>query len=212
MCFSAPASFIASGVLTAAGAVTIAKSDRRSEVPLAAIPLLFGIQQVAEGGVWLMLKDPQWNALFAHAFLLFAYALWPAYLPFAALCLETIPARRKVLYAILAAGVGLGLYLLQVVVRHPVSVHVVGHSLDYRIANAHALLSVYIYLAVTSLCCFASSRRFVRVFGLALLVLAGVADALGRYAFVSVWCFLAAVLSLMIFIYLHRRPAGAPPE
>ena len=47
MCFSATASFITGGVLSAVGVVTIKKAEKKSEIPFASIPLLFGIQQMA---------------------------------------------------------------------------------------------------------------------------------------------------------------------
>jgi hypothetical protein len=49
MCFSATASFIAGTTLSIIGIATIRNVERRSELPLALIPLLFGIQQLIEG-------------------------------------------------------------------------------------------------------------------------------------------------------------------
>jgi len=53
MCFSAEASFIAGGILSIAGIVTLAKTQNPSYRALASIPLLFGLQQIGEGFVWL---------------------------------------------------------------------------------------------------------------------------------------------------------------
>ena len=53
MCFSASASFIAGTSLSAVGVAALRNTKARSEQPLAAIPLLFGIQQLAEGVIWL---------------------------------------------------------------------------------------------------------------------------------------------------------------
>ena len=49
MCFSASASFIAGTSLSAVGVAALRNTKARSEQPLAAIPLLFGIQQLTEG-------------------------------------------------------------------------------------------------------------------------------------------------------------------
>ena len=49
MCFSAPASFIAGTALSAIGLVALRNTRKRTEVPFAMIPLLFGIQQLIEG-------------------------------------------------------------------------------------------------------------------------------------------------------------------
>lgn len=48
MCFSAPVSFSAGAVLLGLGS-----AKRPRELPFAAIPLLFAIQQLSEGVIWL---------------------------------------------------------------------------------------------------------------------------------------------------------------
>jgi hypothetical protein len=53
MCFSASASFIAGGSLSAVGVATLKQTKARTELPLAMIPLLFGVQQLTEGVIWL---------------------------------------------------------------------------------------------------------------------------------------------------------------
>ena len=52
MCFSASVSFVAGTSLLAAGAVTVRKARHKDELPFAAIPLLFGVQQLVEGVIW----------------------------------------------------------------------------------------------------------------------------------------------------------------
>ena len=49
MCFSATASFIAGTTLSVVGVATLRKTEARTELPFAMIPLLFGIQQLIEG-------------------------------------------------------------------------------------------------------------------------------------------------------------------
>lgn len=64
MCFSAPASFALSGILTGFGAASIKQSSSRSRRLFAAIPLLFAAQQAAEGIVWLTVGgDPESGVL-----------------------------------------------------------------------------------------------------------------------------------------------------
>ena len=50
MCFSAPASFIAGTALSVIGVAALKRTESKSEIPFALIPLLFGIQQLIEGG------------------------------------------------------------------------------------------------------------------------------------------------------------------
>jgi hypothetical protein len=53
MCFSASASFIAGTSLSVIGVAAIRRTRARTELPFAMIPLLFGIQQLIEGVIWL---------------------------------------------------------------------------------------------------------------------------------------------------------------
>ena len=53
MCFSAYASFVAGSALLVVGAVTVVKAQQKRELPYAAIPLLFAVQQLIEGAIWL---------------------------------------------------------------------------------------------------------------------------------------------------------------
>ena len=53
MCFSATASFIAGTGLSVLGVATLRATRRKEEIPFAAIPLLFGFQQIVEGVLWL---------------------------------------------------------------------------------------------------------------------------------------------------------------
>jgi len=56
MCFSATASFSAGAVLLGLGTLTVKSAHRRRKMVLAAIPLLFAIQQLSEGVIWLTFR------------------------------------------------------------------------------------------------------------------------------------------------------------
>ena len=86
MCFSATASFSAGAVLLGFGALTLTAARRPRELLFAAIPLLFAIQQLSEGVVWLTFRyeAPQLNAVMTHVYSFFSHVLWPVYVPMAA--------------------------------------------------------------------------------------------------------------------------------
>ena len=113
MCFSATASFVAGASLSAIGVATLAKAERRSELPFAAIPLLFAIQQLVEGIVWLTFaRDaPVLREVVTNVYSVFSHVLWPIYVPFAITFLDATPWRRKTLRAFQVAGIVVGLYL-----------------------------------------------------------------------------------------------------
>ncbi|MEK7121399.1 MAG: DUF6629 family protein, partial [Patescibacteria group bacterium] len=84
MCFSATASFVAGSALSVVGVVTIAKAKRKAQIPFAMIPLLFGIQQIAEGFIWLSFRfNTLWlNTTMTYVYSLFSHVLWPVFIPF----------------------------------------------------------------------------------------------------------------------------------
>ena len=57
MCFSATASFSSGVVLLGVGTLTLKAAQSQRELPVAAIPLLFAIQQLTEGLIWLTLSS-----------------------------------------------------------------------------------------------------------------------------------------------------------
>ncbi|HRY90759.1 MAG TPA: hypothetical protein P5229_00235 [Candidatus Gracilibacteria bacterium] len=204
MCFSATASFIAGGSLTLAGKGTLKKVREKSDIPFASIPLLFGIQQTIEGLVWLSFSSPVYastlNHLFSFAFTLFAYVLWPIFVPIAIYLMERDQLRSRILKLFIAIGLIAGLYLLYTMIRVPVTSQIIQHSISY--SNAATGYPIFImYLISTCLSCLVSSHRMVNIFGVTLFASCFFAFQCYANAFFSVWCFFAALLS--VIVYLH---------
>ena len=212
MCFSATASFVAGGSLTVAGAVALARAKERAELPYAAIPLLFAIQQLIEGALWLVRTSEASGpgAPLTFTYSLFSHVLWPIYIPFAALSLEGIAWRRGWMAAFAAAGSAAGLYLFFNMLRFPIEARIVGGHIEYASPHFYALLVMSGYLGGTCLSLLVSSHRHVVLFGVA---------ALGSFIYsyvvyarwlISVWCFFAAALSVIVLLqFTLRRPADA---
>lgn len=207
MCFSATASFVAGSTLSAAGAGVLRWRRSRAELPYAAIPLLFGIQQLVEGVIWLTFRfdSPVLNPAMTFVYSVFSHALWPMYVPFAALAIEPRASRRRWMLAFGAAGGAAGLYLLFNMLRFPVEARAIGGHIEYASPHFYALLVMAGYLAGTCLSLLFSSHRTVALFGAAALV-----SFLASYLFytrwlISVWCFFAAALSLLVLLHVARR-------
>jgi len=207
MCFSASASFVAGASLLAVGAVAVRRARHRAELPFAAIPLLFGLQQLIEGVIWLTFQfdAPLLNPAMTFAYSLFSHVLWPLYAPFAALLLEPVRWRRKVLLAFLAAGAAAGLYLLVAMFRFPIVSSAAGGHIEY--ASPHFFIAAVMtgYLAGTVVSMLFSSHRVVRVFGIAALLSFLAAYAVYANWFISVWCFFAGVLSVIVLLHFTNR-------
>jgi hypothetical protein len=205
MCFSATVSFTAGTLLLGVGVVTMKSARRRRELPYAAIPMLFAIQQLTEGVVWLTFRyeAPQLNAVVTHVYSFFSHVLWPAYVPVAVWLIEPAGWRRKVLLALMAAGAIVGAYLLYWLVASPVVSRPMGQHIVYLSPHFFLAAVITLYLLSTTISMLFSTHAYVRAFGV--LALAAFAAAYAFYAtwFISVWCFFAAVLSGVV--YLHFR-------
>jgi len=214
MCFSAPASFIAGTSLSVLGVAALRQTKTRSERPFAAIPLLFGIQQLVEGVIWLTFSHdaPLLKQTMTYIYSVFSHALWPIYVPFAMGVLETVRWRKKAIFAFEAAGIPVGLYLLYYIVTRPVVAEVIGRHIVYVSPHFYQMPVMLLYLTATCVTGLFSSHRFVRLFGALAFLSAIAAYVVHVMALVSIWCFFAAILSLLIYIHLRFRDLGGFPD
>ena len=214
MCFSATASFIAGAALSVMGAATLRAARTRAEIPFATIPLLFGIQQVVEGVLWLSFRfdAPQLNAAMTYLFSMFSHVLWPIFVPFSIGLLEDVPWRRKAIWGFLALGIFVGLYLLYVLVDFPVT-SVAAANIVYVSPHFYEIPVMLLYVAATCVSCLFSSKAIIRLFGALAFVLFALAYGFFTVALFSVWCFFAAILSSIIYAHFRfgrAMTAGRP--
>ena len=209
MCFSATASFSAGVVLLGLGTLTLKSAKRPRELPFAAIPLLFAIQQLIEGVIWLTFsyEAPQINAVMTHVYSFFSHVLWPVYVPVAVLLIEPQGWRRRPLLVIITAAVAVGGYLLYILLAYPVVSRPTDQHIEYVSPHFFAAATMTIYLLSTTVSPILSTHRLVRVFGV--LALLSFAAAYYFYAtwFISVWCFFAALLSAVVYLHFVLRKA-----
>lgn len=209
MCFSAPVSFISSGVLATIGIGSRKIASKRNQL-IATVPLIFGIQQAIEGILWLVDKPSTAANVIAYAFLFFAYLWWPTYIPIGVYLHEEKASRRSALVPFIMLGMFISSYLLFALLRLPLDVSVVGHHIYYHIEVPLTTIGAVLYVLVTAGSFFASSDRFFQFFGLLVVVSAVLAYWIESTTFTSVWCFFAALLSAISFVYLwiHREQPG----
>lgn len=214
MCFSASASFIAGTSLCVVGVATIRKAATRAELPFATIPLLFGIQQLTEGVIWLTFSHhaPHLKQAMTYLYSGFSHVLWPIYMPLAVGLLEAVRWRRKAIFAFEGAGVAVGLYLLYFLIARPVVAAVIGLHIVYVSPHFYVIPMMVLYFSATCFSCFFSSHGFVRLFGVLALLSFIAAYVVQVMAAVSIWCFFAAILSLLIYIHLRFRGLGGFPR
>lgn len=214
MCFSATASFTAGTALIAVGGVSLRRSRGKAELPLALVPFLFGVQQLSEGLLWLSFSNdlPLLKSWATYIFSLFSHVLWPIFVPFAILLVETSRWRKKAIGVFLALGLSVGIYLLYFIIRFPVTAQVQERSIFYDSPHLYIGIVLVIYLLATCVSGLFSSHRCINVFGVMAFLLAVAAYQVSLKTFVSVWCFYAAVLSLLILIHFSGPMQACRPE
>lgn len=203
MCFSASASFGASVVLGTIGVVTIRKVKAPTLVPFAIIPLIFAVQQASEGMLWLGLSDPghaSWRHFPVYIFLTFAQLIWPSWIPFSILLLEKDRNRKRILVGLLAMGLSISGYLLYCLFTYPVAAEIQSGHIHYQLnfPLAFVPISGVLYFVPTVISLFVSSVRKMPYLGLAILLSFIATKIYFDDYLISVWCFFAALLSLIV--------------
>lgn len=208
MCFSAVASFGAGSVLCVAGVMTTQKVQSKVQLAFAVIPFLFGVQQFAEGFVWLSLTHQQyahWQQTATYAFLFFAQVLWPVWVPFAALLFEDKQPQKNIIFYFFVLGFLLSATEIFYLSTYHTEARIYGHHIDYLITypKPFIIISIIVYGVTTLIPCFISSFKKMRWFAIILASSLLFTTLIYRAWLLSVWCFFAAVLSLVIYYILR---------
>ena len=231
MCFSATVSYSAAVVLVATGVYAV-RQARRLPPPYwlwALVPVFFGLQQAFEGQVWQALAagdasagDASAAVPYALGFHFFSHFLWLWWLPLCSYLVEpgqgstTGKLRRRVIAGCALFGAFAGTLVYAVMLRHPewMSVAVRGHSIIYDFSAPYRspidlpITPMMLYGLTILVPLFFSSHRLINIFGVLVVLSMAFAGFAYNKAFVSVWCFFAALLSLYI-VYMIRRLAAA---
>lgn len=222
MCFSPEASFTSAGVLAVIGVATLKEAYPKQMAYLAFIPLIFAFQQFLEGIVWVTLSPNHYHPLLhlvsMKGFLIIASMYWPVWIPYTLYRLEPIPTRKRILGFCLIIGIvaaiaaGLSLLLLGN------EVHIIAHHLAYPIplkSHDHPIYSISregyaivltLYVIATIGASLITSIRYVWIFGVLTLIAFMVAQVLYSHSFGSVWCFFAALISVVSYAIVRKSP------
>lgn len=209
ICFSATASVSAGIALLAIGAMTIRRTRNKAELPYATIPLLFGVQQLIEGGLWLGLSahHPATHAL-AVVYLLFSNVLWPIYVPLAVWMIEPSARHRRRIAFSLAIGIAVAMFFLAAIMTHPVGATIKAMHIKYSLPHPHKHLVFAFYAMATCLAPLLSSFRTLRLLGVVISMSMIFAYVIYTAWFASVWCFFAAIISATVFLHFYGKRRG----
>jgi len=213
MCFSATASFGAGIVLTVLGAITIKKVQHPSQIMFASIPLIFAVQQIAEGVLWLTLPDPRYaktQISFTYMFLIFAQVVWPIWIPVSILLLEKLTFRKKIQSILVAVGLLVGIYLICCLLMFTVRANIVGYHIRYKVDFPPALrmYGIVLYALASILPSFFSTVKRMWMLGVTILVSYIISAIFYEHYVLSVWCFFASVISISVYVIMMEIAKG----
>ena len=219
MCFSTSSSFGAGAILTVIGVASIKKVKSPAQIPFASIPLIFAVQHITEGFVWLSLSNPSY-ALSRQAgtdnFLFFAQVVWPVWVPFAMLKLEPKSRRRLASKILVGIGAMVSAYLAYCLLTFPVEAQIVGSHISYEQKYPAAIgrYSGFFYVVATIVPPFLSRIRRMWLLGTTIFISYVITTIFYTDYIVSVWCFFASIISISIFAIMYElnRPKKVVPK
>lgn len=209
MCFSANASFGAGIVLSVIGVASIKKAEHRSQLLFASIPLIFAVQQISEGVLWLALSNSDailLQRITTYIFLTFAQIVWPLLVPISILLLEKKDTRRNIQLALVGAGVLLASYLTYCLLTYPVHSKIVEYHIFYQL-DYPVKFRIYdkaLYVIATIVPAFFSHIKRVWMLGVAILISYIITIIFYEDYFISVWCFFASIISIVVYMIMRE--------
>jgi hypothetical protein len=209
MCFSAGASFASGIVISTIGVVTVKEVYKPSQRVFSIIPMLFGIQQLAEGCLWITLSGTDFvivRKISTYVFLVTAQVLWSWVIPLSVFLMEEKPRRRKILQIMIVIGVALSMYYAFFLFFHNVTSQILDCHILYTTESPESLeLPTFtLYLGVTVVPFFVSSVRRIYLLGIIMSLSCLTAVIFYKLYLTSVWCFFAAIISVFIYLILRE--------
>jgi hypothetical protein len=210
MCFSATASFSAGVLLTGIGIASIKRITKPSQLIFAAIPLLFAIQQFAEGILWIILSNTadyvQLEKFSTAVFIVMAQIIWPVWVPLSIQQLETNRNARQWLTFFAVLGFIVSLTLAWSFISYEVKAEIDGYHITYiqNYPDFFKGIGSYFYVLVTILPPFLSHFKRMWLLGLMILVSYLVTKIYYDNYLISVWCFFAAIISVQVYYVLSE--------
>ncbi|MEU5770963.1 DUF6629 family protein [Streptomyces asoensis] len=205
MCWSATADLVAGAGVAAVGAACVTRARDPRDLPLAALPLLLGAHQIVEAAVW---HADGGGGPATVAWAVIALPLLAVWVPAGVWCAARPPARRR-LAALVVLGAATAAALAYGIATGPVTAEIRGHTVGYAVDLPFPAVLVAGYLLATVGSLLLCADRGLMALGVVVGAGAAGCFALWRLEFVSTWCALAAVCSVMLLGWVRRRPDPA---
>jgi hypothetical protein len=211
MCFSPGADAVVGGIVVAVGVDALRHVREPKQILLASLPLLFGLHQIDEAFVWWGLQGGVSESLervSIWVYVLFALVAVPILVPAAVFAVEPSVGRRRVIATFAALGIAVGVSLAISIFRGSVDAPHHGRQIGYDVSalsQGGRLTALYVVAACGALV--ACSYRDLAALGVLNLIAVPILMWLTVNGFISLWCFWAAIVSVVIDFHLRRSSA-----
>jgi len=210
MCFSAYANFTAAAAIGSIGVATLRHVHHPRGTLFALTPLLFALHQFAEGFVWLGLDHRIGMVAFNHAvflFILYAQGILPFLMPLAVMLMEP-PGwrwRKQIIAGFTIIGAVLCMWVTYAIMALPSLAIEEHNSIAYRNSETDNGIVGIAYILATCGALIFSTHTVIRWFGILNIIGLTIVLLVKGYAFTSIWCAYAAVLSILIYWQYRGR-------
>jgi hypothetical protein len=147
------------------------------------------------------------RGVLVHAFQGYAEVFWPIFAPLAALLIEPERHRKILIAGCLVIGIALSAYLLAMMLAHPYEASAGSGHIVYMNGNHYPTGIEAPYVVATTISLLLSSHKHVQRLALVILIGFAVAYVSFHHAYISVWCFFAAIASVMVYLYVRAVSA-----
>ena len=152
MCFSAEADLVSGVVLSGVGVDALRHLPHRRYLPLAVLPLLFGVHQLIEAFAWWGLEGrvpPEVGRAAVWAYLAIAFLVLPPLVPTAMLSAEVDPGRRRRLMPLVVLGLAVAAALVPGLIDDRAGAEVACRYIAYDAGVPYAGFLLPFYVAAT---------------------------------------------------------------
>lgn len=139
--------------------------------------------------------------------------MWPVFIPFSIRLLEKEVRRRKILAIVMGMGAFVSLFFAYILIFHHAEASIEGYHIEYKqyfqYGKPFLWLTSACYFIPTVLSLFISSIKKIWILGITILVSFIITKIYFEGHLVSIWCFFAAILSILILwiiLYLRKLP------
>jgi hypothetical protein len=212
VCFSPEADAIVGGIVVAVGVDALRHTTAPKQLALAALPVVFGVHQITEAFVWWGLQGHVSDTIERAAlwiYLLIALVALPVYVPLAVRLIEPLAVRRRIISALWALGIVVAVVLAAAMIREPINAAIDGHHIAYSLEGMRTggpIIALYVLATCGAL--LACSYRDIAVLGAVNLAAVPLLMWLTSGGFVSLWCFWATLVSVVIALHMRRQAGG----